>query len=127
MASETVTGTVLTAGIGGVGFCHAFEITCEYQAATTATLSFVAADTGNGSYAPAPITLPATNGNITKFTTKVSPNKWKLLQWQFQSNDPILQVNLEGSAMAIKTWGSQGVYENVNPFSGSSGGYGAQP
>jgi len=126
MASETVTGTVLTAAIGGVGFCHAFEVTAEYQSATTATLSFVAADTGNGSYPPAAITLPATNGIITKFTTKVSPNKWKLLQWQFQSTDPALQVNLEGSAMSVKSWGEMTLYQSVNPFSGASGGFGGQ-
>jgi hypothetical protein len=124
--TEAVTGTVLTAAIGGAGFCHLFEITLEYTSNSTVALSFIAADEGNGSYAPNPMTLPATNGVITKYTTKVSANKWQLLQIQTVSADPKLQAYLEGTACSIKSWGSTNLYESVNPFAGTSGGFGGQ-
>jgi hypothetical protein len=124
--TEAVTGTVLTAAVGSVGFAHFFEVTVEYLASQVVSLTFIAADTGNGSYAPNALTLPATNGIITKYTTKVSPNKWRLLQLQFQSTDPNLQVFLEGCAISAKAWGDTGLYQSVNPFSGTSGGFGPQ-
>ena len=97
-APETVTGTVLTAAIGGVGWMTAYEVTVEYVSRASVTLSFLAADAGNNSYAPGPIALPATDGAITKFTTKVSPSKWKLLQAQFESTDPAMQIFISRAA-----------------------------
>lgn len=125
VSTEAVTGTVLTAAVGGVGFNHFFQITIEYSSVATVALTFLAADTGDGSYAPNALVLPATGGAITKYTTKVSPNKWKLLQMQFQSSDPALQVYCEGLVMNAKSWGSSGQYEPINPFT-PSGGAGGQ-
>jgi len=124
-ATETVEGIVLTAAIGGVGWMSGYEFTCEYQCDSGATVSFVAADAGNDSYAPQPITLVATAGRITKFTTKVSPNKWKLLQAQFSFEDPTLQVYLAGTGLSVKPWGSDGLFTFESLF-GASGGRGPQ-
>jgi hypothetical protein len=123
--TEAVTGTVLTPAIGGVGWQTFFQITVEYSSLQTVALTFIAADTGNGSYAANPLTLPATGGAIIKYTTKVSPAKWRLLQMQFQSTDPNLQVYLQGIVLDVKDWGSDGAYRPVNPFI-SSGGEGAE-
>lgn len=123
---ETITGIVLTPAIGGEGWRTGYQATIEYSADSTATLSFVAADEGNGSYPPNPITLDATAGQLTKFTTKVSPNKWKLLQAQIQSSDPSLEVYLEGCVLQCKDWGSDGLYEPVSLFH-PAGGKGGQP
>jgi hypothetical protein len=122
--TEAVTGTVLTPAIGGVGFNHLFEITAEYASQATVTLSFVAADTGNGSYGPSALTLPSTGGKMIKYTTKVSANKWRLLQFQFQSTDPTMNIYLDGFIAATKNWGSQGAYRPVQPFAPSGGGGG---
>ncbi len=122
---ETVSGIVLTAGIGGTGWMYGYEFTCEYSCDSGATVSFVAADVGNGSYAPNPIVLEGTNGEITKFTTKVSPNKWKLLQAQFAFDDPTLQVYLAGTGLSVKPWGSDAEFK-FEPFFGNSGGRGPQ-
>jgi hypothetical protein len=122
---ETVQGAVLTAAIGGTGWMDGYEFTCEYSCDTGATVSFLAADVGNGSYAPNPIVLAGTNGEITKFTTKVSPNKWKLLQAQFSFTDPTLQVYLAGTGLSVKPWGSPGEFK-FEPFFGASGGRGPQ-
>jgi hypothetical protein len=122
---ETVTGLVLTPAIGGQGWMTAYELTVEYQASASVTVSFIAADQGNGSYAPNPIMLPATAGQTTKFTTKVSPSKWKLLQAQFASQDPDAQIYLAGTGISVKPWGSDALYIFSSLF-GLSGGKGPQ-
>lgn len=122
---ETVAATVVTAAIGGTGWMIGYEATFEYACDSGATVSFVAADVNNGSYAPNPIALDATAGQITKFTTKVAPSKWKLLQAKFQSSDPKLQVNLEGCVLSVKPWGSDGEFMPA-PFFKPSGGKGPQ-
>lgn len=124
-APETVTGIVLTPAVGGQGWMTGYEVTIEYQSAATVALSFVAADEGNDSYAPQPILLPDTDGMITKFTTKVSPNKWKLLQAQFLSTDPELQVYLAGCVVSAKAWGSDAQFTPL-PFFAPAGGKGPQ-
>lgn len=124
-APETIAAIVLSAAIGGVGWMSAYELTVEYLASATVTVSFLAADAGNGSYAPNPITLPATGGRVTKFTAKVSANKWKLLQAQFESSDPELQVYLAGTGVSAKPWGADAEYAFV-PLFGNSGGRGPQ-
>lgn len=124
-APETVTGTILTAAIGGQGWMSAYEATFEYSCDSGATVSFLAADVGNGSYAPNPIILPGTDGEITKFTTKVTPNKWKLLQMEFESTDKTLQVYQEGCILSVKPWGSDGPYLPA-PLFRPSGGKGPQ-
>ena len=122
---EVVTGIVLSPAMGDAGWATAYEGTFEYSADSGAVVSFVAADVGNGSYASNPITLPGTGGEITKFTTKLTPNKWKLLQVQFESTDQTLQVYLEGCVLQVKPWGSDGLYEPISIFR-PSGGRGAQ-
>ena len=122
---EVVTGIVLSPAMGDAGWATVYEGTFEYSADLGAVVSFVAADVGNGSYASNPITLPGTGGEITKFTTKLTPNKWKLLQVQFESTDQTLQVYLEGCVLQVKPWGSDGLYEPISIFR-PSGGRGAQ-
>ena len=122
---EVVTGIVLSPAMGEAGWATAYEGTFEYSADSGAVVWFVAADAGNGSYASNPIILPGTGGEITKFTTKLTPNKWKLLQVQFESTDQTLQVYLEGCVLQVKSWGSDGLYEPISIFR-PSGGRGAQ-
>jgi hypothetical protein len=104
----------------------AYEATFEYACDSGATVSFVAVDTGNGSYAPEPVVLMPTAGEIAKFTTKLSPAKWKLLQAQFNWSDPSLEVYLEGCSIAVKPWGDDGLFRNIRWFH-PSGGEGGQP
>lgn len=124
--TETVTGTVLTGAVGGIGWQDLYQVTVEYSSEAAVTLSFVAADEGNGSYAPSPVTLPSTSGEITKYTFKVTANKWKLLQFQFQSTDLFMAIYLDGCVCQVRDWGSTGAYKSVNPFAGG-GGEGGQP
>lgn len=126
-APEQPTGTVLSGAIGGQGWMHGYELTVEYSCDSGATVSFIPADGGNGSYAPQSIVLDSTAGQITKFTTKVSPNKWKLLQTQLESDDPSLQVYLAGTGLSVKPWGSNKEFTFVPLFGGSkAGGEGPQ-
>src|SRR5207253_3317905 len=87
--TEIVTGIVVTPAFGGIGWMTGYEMTFEYSSRATITVSFVAADQNN-SIIPNPITLPSTGGEITKRTTKISPNKWQLMQVKFQSTDPAM-------------------------------------
>ena len=119
--TETVNGAVVTPAIGGVGWNHLYQVTVEYSSQETVTLSFVAADEGNGSYAPSALTLPATGGSPTKYTTKVSANKWKWLQFMFTSSDLALQVYLDGFVVDVKDWGSNAACRPVRPFTPSGG------
>jgi hypothetical protein len=119
---ETVEATVLTGALGGQGWMTAYEFTCEYQCDSGATVSFIPADVGNGSYAPNPIVLDSTSGQLTKFTTKVSPAKWKLLQAQFQTTDPTFQANLAGTGLSVKPWGSDGEFKFAPFFGGPAMG-----
>lgn len=123
--TEAVTGFVATPAVGGQGWQTAYEITVEYQSLGPITLSFVAADEGNGSYGPQPIVLPGTGGVPTKYTTKLSPNKWKWLQAQFTFTDRTARINLEGLVLSAKDWGSRGAYRPVRMFY-PSGGLGPQ-
>ena len=124
--NETLTGNVLTPAIGGTGWMFSYECTVEYSCASRVLLTFIAADVNNGSYAPNPFALPSTGGEITKFTFKLTPNKWKLLWMQFSSSDPAMQIFLEGFILQSKTWGSTKGFEPIAPFK-PSGGRGAQP
>lgn len=105
--TEVVNAKVATPAIGGQGWMTAYEATIEYSCHSGCTVSFVAADEGNGSYAPNPIVLAATAGQITKFTTKVSANKWKLMQVVFESSDPTLEIYQEGCVIQAKPWSLQ--------------------
>ena len=116
---ESPEAKVATPAIGGQGWMTAYEATFEYKADSGATVSFVAVDANNGSYGPSPIVLPGTGGEITKFTTKVSPSKWKLLQTVFDWSDPSLEIYLQGCSLAVKPW--DGEFKNVPLFHGSGG------
>lgn len=130
--TETPTATLLTPAIGvkGWGFCQ--EVVVEYQSNATITLSTLAADSGNGSYGAANITLPSTGGLPAKTKFIISTNKWKLVWWQFSSTDPTFRVFTEGFAVRIKDWGGKTEYRwanpftLVNPFYIPQGGFGGQ-
>ena len=118
---ETVTGTVLTPALGVKGWGHCGELQLEYSSQQTVTLTGVVEDSENGSYAPLPITLPATGGKATKYFTRPSANKWKLLSWQWQSTDPALQVYCDGCVAYLRSWGSAGPYEPTQMFAPNGG------
>jgi hypothetical protein len=122
-----VTGTVLTPAIGGQGWMHFYEMTVEYKSSASVTITPIAADAGNGSYAPPVITIPSTSGAVTKYTFKVGANKWKLIWFSFASTDKTMQIYLDGFAIEAKEWGSSAAYRPIVPFSGAFGGEGGQP
>lgn len=119
---ETVTALVITPAIGGVGFCHVREISLEYWATSTITLTGMAIDTGNGSYPPPSITIPAAGSQQApaKLKVEVGPNKWKLLCFLVSSTGPF-EVMLEGFACKVASWGSES-YKPVLPFAGEQTG-----
>lgn len=120
----TASAIVATPALGGQGWMTAYEATFEYACDSGATVSFAAVDANNESYAPNPIILLGTGGQITKFTTKVSPSKWKLLQTVIEWTDPTFQLNLEGCSLAIKPWEGE-TFKNIRLFV-PAGGEGAQ-
>lgn len=125
--SESVTGRVLSPAMGGSGFQHVRDFTVEYASNTTLTLTPLVADEGNGSYAPAVVTLPATTGSPTKYRGFFGPNKTKLMQFEISwSDDLAAQFFLDGFSVNRKDWGSGGAYTPTNPFA-ESGGFGGQP
>lgn len=125
--SESVTGKVLSSAIGGSGWKHIKEYTIEYASNSEIEIIPIVADSGNGSYAPASITLPSTGGALTKLHGLWSPNKFKLMQFETDITDDLTaQVYLDGFSVQTKDWGSNGAYQPVNPFS-EQGGFGGQP
>lgn len=123
--SETASANLITPAIGGAGFQHMRNVNLEYTSSAPITLTFIVADAGNGSYPPLAITIPSSGGASTKYNIDVSANKWKWLQFQFQSSDPTFQVFLDGFVVLAKDWGSEQEYRKVQPFA-PSGGYGGQ-
>jgi hypothetical protein len=122
--AETPIATLLTPAIGGKGWNHCYEYTVEYSSQAPVTLTMLAADSGNGSYGPAAITLPGTGGVPTKLTAKFGANKFQWAWFLFSFTDPAFQLYLQGFVVAMKPWGGQ-AYEPVLPFA-SSGGEGGQ-
>lgn len=123
-ALDSTAGTMnlWTGAVGGVGYQHLREITLEYTLNGQAQVFFQAVDVGNGSYAPNPITLQPTAGGLTKMRYPVSPAKWKLLQIGFVSSlDSGLVVNLDGTALSVRDWGSDGPYRTVPIFTPQGG------
>jgi hypothetical protein len=104
--------------LGGVGFQHLRLINVEYISTASATMSFVV-DTGNGSYAPAAITIPSSGGTQTKWFTQVSPNKWKIISFKVTSSAPIT-IFQEGFEIWTRSWGSSSEYSKQKPFAGPS-------
>lgn len=123
-AEEAAQATIATPAFGGEGWTHAYQYTVEYSSQQPIVLTSIAVDVGNGSYAPNQVILPSTDGSPTKFTFKVSPNKFKWMQLMFQSSDPAMQLYLAGLILDVKNWGDAGLYRPLAPFrsSGGSGG-----
>jgi hypothetical protein len=102
--------------LGGEGWQHIGWVNFEYISTTPVTLSFIV-DTGNGSIAPLSLTIPSSGGTQTKFETKVSPNKWKLIGFRASSTGKIT-VFKEGFEVWVSSWGKG--YRRGRPFGGSS-------
>jgi len=122
VGAETATATVVAAALGGKGYTHCGQLVLEYSSLLPVALTGIAADVGNGSYGFPTITLPATGGKITKYWTRPLANKWKLLQLQFVSADPALQVYLDGCICFGKSWGSEDAYHEIQIFGVEGGG-----
>lgn len=120
--AEVVTGTVITPAVGGRGWSHLFQLSVEYTSQANVTLTFIPADSGNGSYGSNQVVLPSTGGNPTRASFKVSANKWKWLQIQTQTQDVNAQVYLDGFIGNTKTWGSSGEYKLTQFFAPNGGG-----
>lgn len=114
--TEISTGTVLTPAIGGKGFLFIQEVTVEYSSNAPITLSTLAADTNNGSYGPADVTLPSTTGVIAKTKFLLGTNKAKLFWFQFSSADPTFKVYTDGFAVRLKDFGTKDPFRQMNPF-----------
>lgn len=120
--TEAGTSILLSPSIGGTGWNHAREVIVEYISTAQITMTGFAADSGNGSYGPAPITLPSTGGTLAKLkiSTGPTPNKWKLMWFQFTSTTQFT-VNLEGFVVYTRPWGSNSAYIPTRPFADSGG------
>ena len=105
---------------GGVGWQHIRELNCEYISTTPITLIFTV-DTGNGSIAPANITIPSSSGTQTKLKLQVTTNKWKLLGYSATSSGPF-NLFVEGFEGKIRSWGDTNPYRIARPAGGQSKG-----
>ena len=108
--------TELTAA-NGVGWQHLRQLNVEYLATSPVTLTF-AVDSGNGSIAPASITIPA-SATQTKLILPVTANKWKLISLKAASMTSF-NLFVEGMEMNARSWGSPDAYRVEHPFGGAS-------
>ena len=104
--------------LGGVGWQHLRYIDVEYSSTTPINITFTV-DTGNGSIAPMPITLPSSGGTQTKIFSTVSANKWKLLGVSATSASAFYLM-VEGVEFHIRSWGSSESYRIEKPFGGQT-------
>lgn len=102
--------------LGGEGWQTLYYLNIEYSATAAITLAFVV-DSGNGSIAPASITLPSTSGVQTKMLFEVTANKWKLLGFSATSSAQFYSF-AEGMEAWVRSW--EGMRRNVKPFGGPS-------
>lgn len=109
--------TELTA-LGGVGWQHLREVNIEYISSTPITITF-AVDTGNGSFAPVPLTVPSSGGAQTKLKLEPNYNKWKLLSVSATSTAPFYLFT-EGMEFKVRSWGLEEPYRHPQPFGGAS-------
>jgi hypothetical protein len=105
--------TELTA-LGGTGWQQMFQINIEYLSTAAITLTF-SVDSGNGSIAPAPITIPSSGGVQAKLVLIPTANKWKLLGVKATSSSPF-RLFSEGMQFSVKSWGVLGAYKMVQPY-----------
>ena len=118
--TEVITGTVMSAAIGGKGYNHTGMMVIEYSSTSTVTLNIYPADEGNGSYGPPTITLPSTGGALTKYWLRPGANKYKLSWFQFSSTVPFI-LNFQGCIAFQKSWGSSSAYDEIPIFGGAGG------
>jgi hypothetical protein len=104
--------------LGGQGWQHIGYLNFEYISTAIVTLAFVV-DTGNGSIAPASLTLPSSGGTQTKVKLVVGPNKWKLIGFRASSSAKIT-VFKEGFELWVNSWGRDKGYRRVRPYGGPS-------
>ncbi len=123
-AGESPTAMLVSPAIGGQGWCHIGQITIEYRSHQEVTMLPIVVDQGQGSYyGGSAITLPPTNGAMIKKKFNPAPNKFKLLQFQFEWTDPTLELYLEGAEVNMAPWEES--YKPVQIF-GNSGGIGGE-
>ncbi len=109
--------TELTA-LGGEGFQHLRLMNLDYICTAPITLSF-AVETGNGSIAPATITIPSSSGTQAKLKLTPTYNKFKLLSFSASCSAP-MYLFLDGLEVWVRSWGSSGPYRKMKPFAGPS-------
>jgi hypothetical protein len=115
--SQKLWQTELTS-IGGNGWQHIRELNVEYLSTAEITLAFTV-DTGNGSIAPASITIPSSSGAQAKLKLEPTANKWKLLAMGATSTAPF-SLFVEGVEVKAKMWGAADAYRLAHPFGGPS-------
>jgi hypothetical protein len=108
---------------GGSGWQHIRELNIEYVSTQTINLAFTV-DTGNGSIAPANMSIPSSSGTQAKLKLEVTYNKWKLLGYAATCSAPF-NLFVEGTEGKVKSWGSTDAYRLARPAGGVSKG-GAQ-
>ena len=104
--------------LGGDGWQHLRLINLEYISNATITLAFTV-DSGNGSIAPATITIPSSGGLQTKLKLTPTYNKWKLISFGALSTEP-MRLFLTGAECWVREWGSSAEYRKLKPFGGNS-------
>jgi len=119
--TELVTGTILSGAMAGMGFAHCGELVLEYKSNAPITLTGVVQDVNNGSFGPLPITLPSTGGQTTKYFTRPSINKFKMISWQFTWTDETAQIFTDGCVAKIRSWGEDTPYLPVQMFAPRGG------
>lgn len=119
---ESGEAVVLTAAIGGRGWCHLRQIVLEYISTAPITMTCIPADSDNGSYGPPEISIPSSGSSLTKYKMSDGPgaNKWKLMYFKFSSTAPF-QLMLDGFTVYVRAWGSDTEYGAVQPFGGAGG------
>jgi len=105
--------------LGGEGWQHLEPVmNVEYISTTPVTLVFTV-DSGNGSIAPAAVTLPSSNGLQTKMKVELTYNKWKIIGFGLSSTAPF-NLFSEGVEVKVRSWGDAGPARLVKPFGGQS-------
>jgi hypothetical protein len=104
--------------LGGQGWQHVEYINFEYISTAAVTLAFTV-DSGNGSIAPATLTIPSSGGTQTKFKSRVTANKWKLLGFMATSSAK-MTIFQEGFEVWTRSWCVGGPLTRVRPFGGPS-------
>jgi hypothetical protein len=111
---STTNWTTELTSMGGIGWQHLRDLNVEYNSTTPITLAFTV-DTGNGSIAPATLTIPSSGGTQTKQKILVTFNKWKLLGFSATSS-AAFNLFAEGFEGRIRSWGDVGPFRISGPY-----------